>query len=100
MCKGLGRLERFIFNRTLQQPVWLRCGALAKDAGVSGKSMARAMHSFTRKFPRFAVQGGIGRTHHLFLYEPTADPSGIATTTTFAQRQEDIQMRRSAIRAS
>jgi len=79
MCKGLGRLERFIFDRVLQQPVWLSCGALAKDAGVSGKSMARSMHSFVRKYPRYAVQGGIGRTHHLILYERSDSAPTVAT---------------------
>src|SRR5262245_38933290 len=70
MCKGLGRLERSILKRTSERPIWLTCRALAEGAGVSRKSMARAMHSFVRKHPRFALQGGIGRTHPLVLYEP------------------------------
>ena len=90
MCKGLGRLERFIADRTLQQPVWVSCGALAEDAGTSRKSMARAKHSFVRKNPRYAVQGGVGRTHPLILFEPAAEPSGSATSVC---RQKVIQMR-------
>jgi hypothetical protein len=79
MCKGLGRLERSILYRTLQEPVWLSCGALAEGAGVSRKSMARAMHSFVRKCPRYALQGGSGRTHHLILYKLSANAPAVAT---------------------
>jgi len=92
MCKGLGRLERSIYCRILEQPVRLTCGALADDAGVSRKSMARAMRSFVRKYPRYALQGGVGRTHHLILYEPSGSPSGVATISkpTSDRRQDNV----------
>ena len=79
MSRGLGRLERRIFAKTLERPVWFTCAALAADAGVSRKSMARSMHSFVRKYPRYAVQGGIGRTHHLILYERSDRAPTLAT---------------------
>ena len=94
MCKGLGRLERAILNRTWQQPVWVSCGDLAEAAGVSRKSMARAMHSFVRKNPRYAVQGGIGRTHYLILYERdgASDRATISTPSSI-HRQENVSTR-------
>jgi len=73
MCKGLGRLEQSILKKTSGRPLWLTCGALAADAKVSRKSMARAMHSFVRKYPRFAVKGGNGRTHYLVLFALNQD---------------------------
>jgi len=72
MCKGLGRLERFIHSRLIEQPVCLYCKTLAADAISSRKSMARAMHSFVRKFPRYALRGGRGRHHDLVLYDSSA----------------------------
>ena len=90
MCRGLGRLERSIFCKTSKQPVWLTCAALAEDAGVSRKSMARAMRSFVRKHPGYALRGGIGRSHHLILYELSGSPSDVATQRASERRQENV----------
>jgi hypothetical protein len=71
MSRGLGRLERLILERASDGPVCLLCKTLAEDAGTSRKSMARALHSIARKYPRFALQGGLGRHHPLVLYDPS-----------------------------
>jgi hypothetical protein len=70
MSRGLGRLERLILQRAMERPVCLLCKNLAADAETSRKAMARALHSFVRKFPRYALQGGLGRHHALVLYDP------------------------------
>jgi hypothetical protein len=43
-----------------------------KPTMAQSKSVSRAMHSFCRKFPQYALGGGKGR-RHLYLYEP-GDP--------------------------
>jgi hypothetical protein len=70
MSRGLGRLERLILEKAAEQPVCLLCKNLASDAATSRKAMARALHSFVRKFPHYALQGGVGRHHALILYDP------------------------------
>jgi hypothetical protein len=69
MSKGLGRLERFLLQRVSVKPVCLRSAELAADAVTTRQAMARALHSFVRKFPEYAINGGSGR-HALVLYEP------------------------------
>jgi hypothetical protein len=69
MSKGLGRLERFILQRVSAKPVCLRTAELAGEAMTTRQAMARALHSFVRKFPEYAINGGSGR-HALVLYEP------------------------------
>jgi hypothetical protein len=93
MSRGLGRIERIILKEIEQtkqsnkpQPVrvhsWgLVCG-LADTIDERGrwqdppratrKAVTRAMHSFVRKFPQYALMGGQGR-RILYLYEP-GDP--------------------------
>jgi hypothetical protein len=70
MSRGLGRLERLILEKSSVQPLGLLCEDLAADAATSRKAMARALHSFVRKFPHYALKGGIGRHHRLVLYDP------------------------------
>jgi hypothetical protein len=70
MSKGLGRLERVILQKASERPVCLLCKNLAAEALTSRKAMARALHSFVRKFPRYALRGGRGRHHFLVLYDP------------------------------
>jgi hypothetical protein len=70
MSRGLGRLERLILQKSSERPVCLLCKNLATDAVTSRKAMARALHSFVRKFPNYALQGGLGRHHPLVLYDP------------------------------
>ncbi len=75
MSRGLGRLERLILQRAMERPVCLLCKDLAADAATSCKAMSRAFHSFLRKFPRYALQGGLGRHHALVLYDPADEVS-------------------------
>jgi hypothetical protein len=71
MSRGLGRLERLILQKASEQPVCLLCKNLADDAATSRKAMARALHSFVRKYPHYALQGGTGRHRALILFDPT-----------------------------
>ena len=75
MSRGLGRLERLILQRASDRPVCLLCKTLAADAATSRKAMARALHSFVRKFPHYALRGGLGRHHLLVLYDPADELS-------------------------
>lgn len=93
MSRGLGVIERRILaqieehqqNRELGS-VLLNSWTLAYDHRLPGyrpvwdfepswarrKAVVRAMHSFVRKYPQYALMGGQGR-RLLYLYEP-ADP--------------------------
>jgi hypothetical protein len=51
-------------------------------------SVNRAMHSFVRKFPQFALMGGQGRKR-LILYD-TTDPESIAWATVSMNNKEPI----------
>jgi hypothetical protein len=86
MSRGLGRIERYILSEVEMAAdpdmgpgtVLLNSAGLAqgwKDVEVAEaqrKAVTRAMHSFVRKHPRYALAGGKGRGR-LFLYEP-GDP--------------------------
>ena len=89
MSRGLGRIERAILAviereaeegfglmlcaEDLAQEIY-RSKALPTRAQVI--SVLRAMHSFTRKFPQYALAGGKGR-ERLWLYD-RSDPRSVA----------------------
>jgi hypothetical protein len=98
MSRGLGVIERLILGEIATakrlvidgEPgtVLLNSSTLSVDDTLPGhpvacalqwtppparrKAVLRAMHSFVRKFPQYALMGGQGR-RKLYLYEP-ADP--------------------------
>lgn len=94
MRKGLGRIERRILHEiacdktpgpsgepgsVLLNSWTLACDAFGRGTAWSGspspaqrKAVCRAMHSFVRKFPQYALAGGKGRKY-LYLFEP-GDP--------------------------
>jgi hypothetical protein len=89
MSRGLGRLERVILWYTEQaqaakgdrrpSPLLLdsqrlthRCFKADPGTPAQRKAVSRAMHSFVRKFPQYALTGGRGRSP-LSLFEP-GDP--------------------------
>jgi hypothetical protein len=100
MSRGLGRIERWIAEKIEQHRNRRRHGSrfppsvlvssshlaycyldeatLCDDkspwltTAAQRKAVVRAMHSFVRKFPQYALMGGQGRKE-LYLYEP-ADP--------------------------
>jgi hypothetical protein len=91
MSRGLGRIERQIAEWiTVTKSdshgcILIRSGTLTlhcpsrsgiKFLRARRKSVVRAMHSFVRKFPEYALLGGQGRKP-LFLYE-LADPDSVA----------------------
>ena len=98
MSKGLGRIERWIqkkiFEEQTRDPncVLISSGRVGdlfhpgysdykvysnwKQSRAQKLSVVRAMHSFVKKFPQFALMGGQGRKR-LFLYD-TADPLSVA----------------------
>ena len=97
MSKGLGRIERVI-AREIEDAYTPRHGSGPSSVHVSSwdlavdlfypkdgswntdwsptaaqrKAVSRAMHSFVRKHPQYALTGGQGRKR-LYLYEPS-DP--------------------------
>ena len=98
MSKGLGRIERIILRRILEtkarpedqpQQILITSWQLSNDLRPRDvpyqwgwgptlsmrKAVVRAMHSFCRKFPEYALIGGQGRKE-LILYEP-ADPLSV-----------------------
>jgi hypothetical protein len=91
MSRGLGRLERLILQKSSQRPVCLLCKNLASDAATSRKAMARALHSFVRKFPHYALRGGLGRHHPLVLYDPTDELSERLASMS-SKRRDPISM--------
>jgi hypothetical protein len=108
MSRGLGRLERYILERMeaaqmpdqggTTRPVTGQATMLARDyyqpedwgwglyepSNAQRKAMIRALHSFVRKFPQYALMGGTGRKT-LLLYEP-ADPISTAWATAMLTR--------------
>jgi hypothetical protein len=52
------------------------------------KSVVRAMHSFVRKHPEFALMGGQGRKQ-LYLYE-AADPDSVAWAQTSVATKQHV----------
>jgi hypothetical protein len=97
MSRGLGRIERTI-QEAIRRDETSEIGVLISSWHVVGDlfhpgyatnehlswepsrtqqaAVARAMRSFVRKFPRFALMGGQGRKR-LFLYD-TTDPDSVA----------------------
>ena len=92
MSRGLGRIERWILDEIERRavpditghsrPVLVNSWGLAcnfdegrfsdfdaKPSRAQRVAVARAMHSFVRKFPQYALTGGRGRKM-LYLYEP------------------------------
>jgi hypothetical protein len=98
MSKGLGRIEHWIADEIARSkepvqdwrqpmPVHVHSWSLAYNfnrlhesdwspSRAQRAAVARAMHSFVRKFPQYALAGGKGRKM-LYLYEP-ADPLSTA----------------------
>jgi hypothetical protein len=100
MSRGLGRIERQIQKSILEDLTrsdgskpcvhlsswqlvaefwpWENYGLRNgwKPSRAQNLSVSRAMNSFVRKFPRFALMGGQGRKR-LYLYD-TTDPESIA----------------------
>jgi hypothetical protein len=95
MGRGSGRIERGIQSliekeqsRENRMAVlissWVIAGQVFRPPGwcwnwhpteAERKAVARAMHSFVRKFPQFALLGGHGRKR-LYLYD-TTDPDSV-----------------------
>jgi hypothetical protein len=61
------------------------------------KAMVRALHSFVRKFPQYALMGGKGRKT-LLLYEP-GDPVSVAWATSMLSASF-VSMREARSRAA
>ncbi len=107
MSRGLGRIERAIlasieatYNsrcNTIRESSW----SVASDVfepprgwqsgsweptAAQRKATTRAMRSFVRKHPRYALMGGQGRKH-LWLYEPGDPVSAMWVKMTVEQRK-------------
>jgi hypothetical protein len=90
MSRGLGRIERLILDeierdhRSERMVVQVSSHSLSLDHTLPGynadwswraprarrQAVARALHSFVRKFPQYALIGGQGRCP-LYLYDTT-----------------------------
>jgi hypothetical protein len=79
------------------QGAWLKT---FEPSNAQRKSMIRALHSFVRKFPQYALMGGTGRKS-LLLYEP-GDPVSAAwakemLTRSFCSLDEARELARSTL---
>ena len=115
MSRGLGRIERCIFDEVNRRDpsvekltVHLHSWELAMNYMPSHvwcadwtpsrsqrKAVARAMHSFVRKFPEYGLVGGKGRGI-LYLYE-IADPlsafwARLSVARGFVSRSEAMKL--------
>jgi hypothetical protein len=96
MSRGLGQIERVILDEIMRDlkpgphgnrgTVLVSSHSVSHDHALPGhewggpwrpsrarrQAVVRAMHSFVRKFPQYALTGGQGRCP-LYLYDP-ADP--------------------------
>lgn len=108
MSRGEGRIEQAILAAIERQKagprarsVHMMAGSLAyycyrpADSGwgweptmAQQKSILRALHSFVRKHPEFALMGGQGRKR-LYLYEP-GDPISALWAKLSIERREPL----------
>jgi hypothetical protein len=95
MSRGLGYIERIIASEVetakatdtpvCETPWELACRCFSEPEWEwrptigQRKAVRRALHSFVRKFPQYALMGGRGRKS-LFLYD-TADADSVAWAT-------------------
>ena len=112
MSRGLGRIERAIL-RNIEDTYHPRHGLGPSSVRVSSwgvvcdvfkppdswnfgwsptvaqcKAVSRAMHSFVRKHPQYALMGGQGRKR-LWLYE-LADPISVMWTKLTVERRKSV----------